>query len=160
VLLFVVFVLAHPREKCPFNSPAPSASAVCPALPHHFPCTPKSFRMNTCESVSKQRTLTTFRMNTCEKQGEGGASSRSFIASLPHCFTTSQSSFVFNTTSNSEPRTSKSDELTHTESHRYAKPPGGGGRNAKPGRKLARLAAAEAASYTRWHPTEPVRIQP
>src|SRR5467141_1945753 len=30
-----------------------------------------SFRMNTCKSVSKQRTLTTFRMNTCEKPGEG-----------------------------------------------------------------------------------------
>src|SRR5216684_6802020 len=29
------------------------------------------FRMNTCESVSKQRTLTTFRMNTYEKRGEG-----------------------------------------------------------------------------------------
>ncbi len=29
------------------------------------------FRINTCESVSKQRTLTTFRMNTYEKQGEG-----------------------------------------------------------------------------------------
>src|SRR5229473_7231274 len=32
----------------------------------------KPFRMSTCESVSKQRTLTTFRMNTYEKQGEGG----------------------------------------------------------------------------------------
>src|SRR5712691_296206 len=32
----------------------------------------KPFRMNTCESVSKQRTLTPFRMNTYEKQGEGG----------------------------------------------------------------------------------------
>src|SRR6266481_4088848 len=27
--------------------------------------------MNTCESVSKQRTLTSFRMNTCEKRGRG-----------------------------------------------------------------------------------------
>src|SRR5882762_3763828 len=26
-----------------------------------------TFRMNTCKSVSKQRTLTIFRMNTCEK---------------------------------------------------------------------------------------------
>ncbi len=31
------------------------------------------FRINTCKSVSKQRTLTTFRMNTYEKRGEGGA---------------------------------------------------------------------------------------
>src|SRR5229473_4679177 len=32
----------------------------------------KPFRMNTCESVSKQRTLTTFRMNTYEKPRGGG----------------------------------------------------------------------------------------
>jgi hypothetical protein len=32
----------------------------------------KPFRMNTCKSVSKQRTLTAFRINTCEKRGEGG----------------------------------------------------------------------------------------
>ena len=32
----------------------------------------KPFRMNTCKSVSKQRTLTTFRINTYEKRGEGG----------------------------------------------------------------------------------------
>ena len=35
-------------------------------------CSPISFRMNTCKSVSKQRTLTPFRMNTCEKTGGGG----------------------------------------------------------------------------------------
>ena len=34
---------------------------------------PNSFRMNTCESVSKQGTLTPFRMNTCEKVGRGYA---------------------------------------------------------------------------------------
>src|SRR5260370_40159457 len=33
-----------------------------------------TFRINTCESVSKQRTLTIFRMNTYAKQGEGGLS--------------------------------------------------------------------------------------
>ncbi|MCU1242419.1 MAG: hypothetical protein JWO71_3145 [Candidatus Acidoferrum typicum] len=31
-----------------------------------------TFRMNTCKSVSKQRTLTPFRMNTCEKTGGRG----------------------------------------------------------------------------------------
>ncbi len=31
-----------------------------------------TFRINTCKSVSKQRTLTPFRMNTYKKQGEGG----------------------------------------------------------------------------------------
>jgi len=30
------------------------------------------FRINTCESVSKQTTLTSFRINTCEKHREGG----------------------------------------------------------------------------------------
>jgi hypothetical protein len=32
-----------------------------------------SFRINTCESVSKQRTLTPFRMNPYEKGGRGRA---------------------------------------------------------------------------------------
>ena len=36
-------------------------------------CNVSPFRMNTCKSVSKQRTLTPFRMNTYEKQGGGGA---------------------------------------------------------------------------------------
>ncbi len=36
------------------------------------PCPSKPFRMNTCKSVSKQRTLTPFRMNTYEKMGGGG----------------------------------------------------------------------------------------
>jgi len=36
----------------------------------HSPLT--TFRMNTCKSVSKQRTLTIFRMNTYAKRGEGG----------------------------------------------------------------------------------------
>src|SRR5712692_5963788 len=42
-----------------------------PAMQNATPVSP--FRMNTCKSVSKQRTLTTFRMNTYEKRGEGGA---------------------------------------------------------------------------------------
>ena len=35
-------------------------------------CTPNPFRMNTCKSVSKQRSLTPFRMNTYEKHRGGG----------------------------------------------------------------------------------------
>src|SRR6266851_6514753 len=31
-----------------------------------------TFRINTCKSVSKQRTLTSFRINTCEKPRGGG----------------------------------------------------------------------------------------
>src|SRR6266478_6190376 len=34
-------------------------------------CDVSPFRMNTCKSASKQRTLTLFRMNTYEKQGGG-----------------------------------------------------------------------------------------
>src|SRR6266404_5006556 len=45
-------------------------TAHYPLLTTHSPLT--TFRMNTCKSVSKQRTLTTFRMNTYAKQGEGG----------------------------------------------------------------------------------------
>src|SRR5216683_7134687 len=45
-----------------------------PEKPHfaQFWCNVSPFRMNTCKSVSKQRTLTPFRMNTYEKQGGGG----------------------------------------------------------------------------------------
>src|ERR1700675_4599469 len=40
---------------------------------HTVPLGPISlFRMNTCKSVSKQRTLSTFRMNTYAKTGGGG----------------------------------------------------------------------------------------
>src|SRR5229473_3496973 len=45
----------------------------------------KPFRMNTCESVSKQRTLTTFRINTYEKpRGRGAPLSASPASSLQH----------------------------------------------------------------------------
>jgi hypothetical protein len=38
-----------------------------------------SFRINTCESVSKQTTLTSFRINTCENPGgEGGTPRRRY----------------------------------------------------------------------------------
>jgi hypothetical protein len=36
-------------------------------------CEITPFRINTCESVSKQRTLTPFRINTYKKPGEGGS---------------------------------------------------------------------------------------
>ncbi len=43
-----------------------------PLATRHSPLPLTPFRINTCKSVSKQRTLTTFRMNTYAKQGEGG----------------------------------------------------------------------------------------
>jgi hypothetical protein len=39
--------------------------------------------MNTCKSVSKQRTLTIFRINTYEKQGGGGASALQKSGGIP-----------------------------------------------------------------------------
>src|SRR6266478_2192789 len=47
-----------------------NSSDLSPARQNATPVSP--FRMNTCKSVSKQRTLTTFRINTYEKRGEGG----------------------------------------------------------------------------------------
>jgi hypothetical protein len=47
----------------------PNSSDIDPAMQNSTPVNP--FRINTCKSVSKQRTLTTFRINTYEKQGEG-----------------------------------------------------------------------------------------
>src|SRR5216683_5688793 len=46
---------------------SPKNSARAPASPL------STFRMNTCESVSKQRTLSTSRMNTYAKTGGGGS---------------------------------------------------------------------------------------
>src|SRR2546422_11379036 len=44
-----------------------------PAYSAQFLCSISPFRINTCKSVSKQRTSTTFRMNTHEKtRGVGG----------------------------------------------------------------------------------------
>jgi hypothetical protein len=42
---------------------------------HNFSAPINTFRMNTCKSVSKQRTLSPFRMNTYAKTGGGGPSS-------------------------------------------------------------------------------------
>jgi hypothetical protein len=69
----------------------PSVAAVYPVFRHHFPyplfdfpLPPKSFRINTCKSVTKQTTSTISRINTYEKhRGEGGTPLR-LLASLPH----------------------------------------------------------------------------
>src|SRR5712692_6694028 len=42
-----------------------------PSELHNFGAVISPFRINTCKSVSKQRTLTCFRINTCEKTGGG-----------------------------------------------------------------------------------------
>ena len=46
-------------------------------LSAQFWCNVTPFRINTCKSVSKQRTLTPFRMNTYEKQRVGGLAAES-----------------------------------------------------------------------------------
>src|SRR5258708_31956653 len=66
-----------------------NSSDLSPAMQNATPVSP--FRMNTCKSGSKQRTLTTFRMNTYEKQGEGGGGAnwnlRDTLASVIVCAT-------------------------------------------------------------------------
>src|SRR5260370_7228317 len=53
-----------------------------PAYSAQFLCSISPFRINTCKSVSKQRTSTSFRMNTYEKPpGGGGASSLPLLPS-------------------------------------------------------------------------------
>jgi hypothetical protein len=57
------------------NSPISYLASVCPS---------KSFRMNTCKSVSKQKTLTTFRINTYEKhRGRGSYCSPEIPQGVP-----------------------------------------------------------------------------
>src|ERR1700682_4207811 len=51
--------------------PLQPPTAHYPLLTTHSPLT--TFKINTCKSVSKQRTLTLFRINTYEKRGGGGA---------------------------------------------------------------------------------------
>src|SRR5260221_8455897 len=50
-------------------TPPPKSSS--PRATRHSPLALTPFRINTCKSVSKQRTLTTFRMNTYGKHREG-----------------------------------------------------------------------------------------
>ena len=47
----------------------PPLKSFSPLATHNSPLTLTPFRINTCKSVSKQRTLTIFRINTYEKQG-------------------------------------------------------------------------------------------
>ena len=71
VLCFQQLAASFPKTpgwgvaRFPFQRP----TAHCPLLITHSPLTP--FRINTCKSVSKQRTLTCFRINTYEKHREG-----------------------------------------------------------------------------------------
>jgi hypothetical protein len=65
---------------CPllfFNSPKVSAT-LRPNLIRANAFTLSAFRMNTCKTVSKQRTLSPFRMNTCEKTGGRGSTGSYF----------------------------------------------------------------------------------
>src|SRR6266478_8414558 len=55
-----------PRETACKTIAAARNCARAPAIPL------TTFRMNTCKSVSKQRTLSPFRMNTYAKPGGGG----------------------------------------------------------------------------------------
>src|SRR5713226_9661771 len=67
MLFFPVYMASDSRQLFSFPDPA----VVFPSPSPHSRDPSKSFRMNTCKSASKQRTLTPFRMNTYEKQGGG-----------------------------------------------------------------------------------------
>src|SRR6266849_3699059 len=60
----------QPRNCHPEHSEGPASSDLDLAMQNAMPVSP--FRMKTCESVSKQRTLTTFRINTYENHRGGG----------------------------------------------------------------------------------------
>src|SRR5260370_20519553 len=62
-----VFSAARPPRFPLLSTPS---RISCTLTPAHYPC--KSFRMNTCESGSKQPSLTSFRINTYEKQRRTG----------------------------------------------------------------------------------------
>ncbi len=49
-----------------------AAGPPCTAHRSQITAAATTFRINTCKSVSKQRTLSPFRMNTCEKTRGGG----------------------------------------------------------------------------------------
>src|SRR5229473_149768 len=61
------FPPTFPRETACKTIAAARNCARAPAIPL------TTFRMNTCKSVSKQRTLSPFRINTYAKPGGGGA---------------------------------------------------------------------------------------
>ena len=70
------FLSGMDREHAPSGTPSDAKSFkinTCKkSLSYAILRSISPFRINTCKTVSKQRTLTTFRMNTYEKQGEGG----------------------------------------------------------------------------------------
>src|SRR5713226_6359432 len=65
---------SSPRREAspPHTAPGQHATGKGATFAHELCLLLTPFRINTCKSVSKQRTLTTFRMNTYEEQGEGG----------------------------------------------------------------------------------------
>jgi hypothetical protein len=92
------------------------------------------FRINTCKSVSKQRTLTPFRMNTYKKRGRGveGRSVQTgrILTERPGAsLTPVHGQEPLRSRSDLEPclplTVAKSDELTPMQSHSCKKPPGG-----------------------------------
>src|SRR5467141_3309673 len=62
----------QPARRNPYAKPAPPDLSIFARRSRAEIGAVTPFRISTCESVSKQRTLTTFRMNTYAKQGEGG----------------------------------------------------------------------------------------
>jgi len=68
-LLFPQLSCFHKHLRCPLVF---SSRCIFPRLTHKTLPRVTTFRMNTCKSVSKQKTLSPFRMNTYAKGGGGG----------------------------------------------------------------------------------------
>src|SRR5467141_851330 len=65
----------QPARRNPYAKPAPPDLSIFARRSRAEIGAVTPFRISTCKSVSKQRTLTTFRMNTYAKPGEGLATS-------------------------------------------------------------------------------------
>ena len=73
ILERLISVLSVPQWQIQSLSPSPAKQKTAAKRRdlHNFGAVITTFRINTCESVSKQTTLTSFRINTCEKHREG-----------------------------------------------------------------------------------------
>jgi hypothetical protein len=70
----VISYLPYKSVAAAMPVPRPSLTTKKASEIAQFLCNVSPFRMNSCKSVSKQRTLTAFRMNTCEKTRGRGVS--------------------------------------------------------------------------------------
>jgi hypothetical protein len=152
VVSWVVILRVPSRRSPATNAWQPSFHGLIEHRPTPTSCGPNPCRMNTCKSVSKQRTLTSFRMNTYEKRGGGG--SNSVVTPLPSCFAFCfQQLPTFFFRNSFLPRV----PLARGRLTLLRKPPGGGGQKASIRRRLLVLLAQSASEGSEHRePRDPV----